>query len=430
MLLHNSAIEAFSFYLDPLSVYIEGIPAQFHHTRGNGLLSLPAVSDKMPTEFISEKAQGGITVKKVKVAVVGLGFGAEFVPIYQQYGRTECVSVCRRDEKKLKEFADDFSIGKRYTDYNALLQDPEIDAVHINSDLVSHGWMAIEALKAGKHVASTVTMSMDMDECQEIVRLEKETGKVYMMMETAVYTREYLYIKEMHRRGELGRIQFMRGSHQQNMSLPGWPAYWYGLPPMYYPTHAVSPLSDLLGRPVKAVRCLGSGRINEEYIPRYGSPFAAETVQLTFKDSDVAGEVTRSLFDTIRQYRESFDVYATKKSFEWEQCVGERPVVFSGFEDAQRVKVPDTGSMLPDEIARFALEHQIVDEEHVSFIQGNGHGGSHPHMVHEFIRAIDEGRKSHVSARVAANWTVAGLLAHASAMQEGKPLDMPEFALF
>ncbi|MCL1855952.1 MAG: gfo/Idh/MocA family oxidoreductase, partial [Clostridia bacterium] len=178
------------------------------------------------------------------------------------------------------------------------------------------------------------------------------------------------------------------------------------------------------------VRCVGSGRINEEYIIKYGSPFAAESMQLLFKDSDVAGEVTRTLFDTIRQYRESFDFYGTKMSFEWEQCAGENPVLFTGFEDARRVKIPDTDHMLPKEIAAFALENQIVDEQHVSFVQGNGHGGSHPHMVHEFISAILENRKSKVSARVAANWTVCGLLAHESAISGGAVLEMPEWAQY
>ena len=134
---------------------------------------------------------------KIRVAVVGLGFGAEFVPIYQAWEDTECVAVCRRDEAQLNRFADQFGIAKRYTDYLDMLKDPEIDAVHINSDLKSHGWMTIEALKAGKHVASTVTMAMTAAECEEIVRLEQSTGKVYMMMETSIYTREYLYFKRL-----------------------------------------------------------------------------------------------------------------------------------------------------------------------------------------------------------------------------------------
>lgn len=365
-------------------------------------------------------------MEKLRVAVVGLGFGAEFIPIYQAYEKAECVAICRRNAKKMDELGDKLGIEKRYTDFRELLKDKDIDAVHINSDLKEHGWMSIEALKAGKHVACTVTMAMTMDECKEIVRLEKETGLNYMMMETAVYTREYLYFKKMYEAGEVGRIQFMRGSHQQNMSLPGWPAYWYGMPPMFYPTHALGPLSDIIGKPAATVRCLGSGRINEEYIKNYGSPFAMETAQYTFADSDVVAEVSRSLFDTIRQYRESFDIYGTKKSFEWEQVVDENPVVFSGFEDASRVTVPDTDDMLPKEIAHFTLKNQIIDAEHVSFVQGSGHGGSHPHLVHEFVSSVLEKRPARVSARVGANWTMAGLLAHESAMKGGAVLEIPQ----
>lgn len=363
---------------------------------------------------------------KVRVAVIGLGFGGEFVPIYQKHPNAECIAVCRRDEKLLNEFADEFGIKKRYTNYSELLNDPEIDAVHINTALGDHAPMAIQALNAGKHVASTVTMGMTVDECAEIVGLEQKSKKVYMMMETSVYTREYLYFKSLYQKGEIGRIQFMRGSHQQNMGLPGWPEYWYGLPPMYYPTHAVAPLSDILDKPMTSVRCLGSGRIREDFISKYNSPYAVETAQFSYAESDVVSEVTRSLFDTARQYRESFDIYGSVKSFEWEQLTDECPVVFSGFEDAERIKVPDTDFMLPPEIAEFSLSNRIVDKSHVSFIQGSGHGGSHPHMVHEFISAIREGRRAHIDSKKAANWTIAGILAHESAKQGGTIIEIPQ----
>lgn len=367
---------------------------------------------------------------KLRVAVVGLGFGGEFVPIYQEYSKAECVAVCRRNEQKLNEFADAQNVPKRYTDFDEMLKDPDIDAVHINTDLFSHAQFAVKALKAGKHVASTTPMGMTVEECKAIYDAAKESGKNYMFMETSVYTREFLYFKKMYENGEVGRLQLLRGSHQQNMSLPGWPEYWYGLPPMWYPTHAIAPLSEILRKPIKRIRCIGSGRINEDYIKRYNSPFAAESIHLEFKDTDVAGEVTRTLFDTIRQYRESFDFYGTKKSFEWEQCVGDNPVVFSGYEDAERVHIPDTDDMLPSDIAHFCLKNQIIDKDHVSFIQGDGHGGSHPHLVKEFVESCLEGRDSHITAQVSANWNIAGILAHESAMQGGTIIDMPEWTLF
>src|SRR5690606_13644132 len=184
---------------------------------------------------------------KIKVAVVGLGFGAEFIPIYQRHPDTEMYAICQRNEQKLNEIGDQFGVERRYTRYEDLLKDPEVDAVHINTPIADHAWMSKAALDAGKHAASTVPMATTIEECLAIVEAERKSGKRYMMMETAVYTREFLYVKDLHNRGEIGKIQFLRGSHQQNMSLPGWPDYWYGFPPMHYATHAVSPLLDLAG---------------------------------------------------------------------------------------------------------------------------------------------------------------------------------------
>lgn len=363
---------------------------------------------------------------KVRVAVVGLGFGAEFVPIYQRHPDAECYAICQRNKENLNKIGDEFGIENRFTKFEDLLKIKEIDAIHIVTPIADHAWMTVKSLRAGKHTACTVPMATTIEDCLEIVRAREESGKVYMMMETAVYTREFLYAKELVETGKLGKIQFLRGSHQQNMSLPGWPDYWYGFPPMHYATHAVSPLLALSGKRVEHVVCFGSGTIRDDYAKRYGSPFAIETALMKLKDSDLACELTRSLFDTIRQYRESFDVYGTKLSFEWEQIAGEGPVIFSGYEDAKRIEVPDYGHLLPKEIAPFTVRGVYDEEhEHTSFIQGAGHGGSHPHLVHEFIRAIVEERESAVDAKIAANWTMAGICAHESAMNGGRKIDVP-----
>jgi predicted dehydrogenase len=258
--------------------------------------------------------------QKVRVAIIGLGFGAEFVPIYQNHPHAEMFAICQRSKEKLNQIGDALGVEVRYTKFEDVLADPRVDAIHINTPIPDHAAQSLAGLQAGKHVACTVPMATTIGECESIVKAQRASGKIYMMMETVVYSREYLFVKELYEKGELGRIQFLRGSHQQDMD--GWPDYWPGLPPMHYATHCVSPCLALLGKHAESVVCHGSGRIREELIGRYGSPFALETATFKIRDSDVVAEVTRSLFDTARQYRESFDATGSKKSLEWQQVEG------------------------------------------------------------------------------------------------------------
>src|SRR6478672_12281558 len=155
------------------------------------------------------------TDKRIRVAIVGLGFGAEFIPIYQRHPNAEMYAICRRDKTELDVCGDRFGISKRYTSYDDLLRDPNVDAVHINSPIQDHASQSIAALKAGKHVASTVPAATTIDECRQIVEAQRESGKVYMMMETVVYSREYLFVEGLYDSCELRLIQFLRGCHQQ-----------------------------------------------------------------------------------------------------------------------------------------------------------------------------------------------------------------------
>src|SRR5690554_2914064 len=130
--------------------------------------------------------------KNINVAIVGLGFGAEFIPIYQRHPNANMYAICQRNTDKLNGIGDKFSIDVRYQDYDELLKDENIDAVHINTPIPNHAEQSIKALKAGKHVACTVPMATTVDECKQIVEAVKETGLTYMMMETVLYAREFL----------------------------------------------------------------------------------------------------------------------------------------------------------------------------------------------------------------------------------------------
>src|SRR5512133_3490887 len=121
------------------------------------------------------------STRKTNVAIVGLGFGAEFIPLWQKHPHACCAAICQRTPQKLNAVGDYFGVEKRYTDFPELLKDPAIDVVHINSPIPDHAWMSIAALKAGKHVACTVPMATSIADCKKIVDLVKQTGLKYMM---------------------------------------------------------------------------------------------------------------------------------------------------------------------------------------------------------------------------------------------------------
>src|SRR5262245_29747963 len=169
--------------------------------------------------------------QKVNVAIVGLGFGAEFIPIYQRHLGANMYAICQRNAEKLNRVGDAVKIGKRLIRFEDVLADPNVDFVHINSPIPDHGWMSIAALNAGKHVMCTVPMATRIEECYEITALVKKTGLKYMMAETVVYSREFLFLKDLYRKGELGKIQHLAASHPQDMD--GWPDYWQRMIPMH-----------------------------------------------------------------------------------------------------------------------------------------------------------------------------------------------------
>ena len=367
--------------------------------------------------------------KPVNVAMVGLGFGAEFLPIYQAHPNAHVAAICRRNEVELNKVGDALGIEKRYTEFEDVLADPSVDFVHINSPIDDHAWMSMEALKAGKHVMCTVPMATTIEECDQICNLVAETGLKYMMAETVVYSREYLYIKDLYDRGELGKIQYMKASHPQDMD--GWPSYWEKMIPMHYATHVVSPILGLVDGKAEYVSCFGSGTVRDNIREKSGSPFAVESCHIKIADSDVSAQIWRFLYDTARQYRESFDVYGTKKSFEWTLVEGDEHVLHTAkkaeHEIPERVSVPDFAHLLPAEIQKFT--QTIEDADHLSFVQGGGHGGSHPHLVNEFVSALLENRDPLPNAVTSANWTCVGICAHESAMQGGQVVSLPTFTL-
>ncbi len=374
---------------------------------------------------------------KLKAALVGLSFGGSFVPIWADHPNVDEIVICDLDEEKVKRFKEAYPNVTVAKSFEAILADETIDAVHLVTAIPDHAAQTVRVLDAGKHCACTVPMATTLDEIREITAAVRRSGKNYMMMETTLYTYQYFYLKDLIESGELGRIQLMRGSHYQDMEF--WPKYWLGLPPFWYGTHALSPMITLSGSRVDRVSCLGSGTMRDELVANYGNPFPAETTHLHFANG-LAGEATRTLFETARVYQEGLFVYGSKKSFEWGFTDWSTPIVttMSTRTDGRRgnitqheeVQMPNYYQYLPEELWKYTVGNNYDPEnpqESLKKGSGAGHHGSHAHMVHEFVSSIIEGRKAWTDEVLSANICAAGICSHLSALRDGEWVTVPTF---
>ena len=358
---------------------------------------------------------------KIIVAVVGLRFGADFVPIYRDHPDVESVVLCDPDETRRNEVGDKHHIAARFSTLDDLLNNGTCDAVHLVTPVALHAAQVCQVLEAGKHCASAVPMAANMNDLHTLIAAQGRAGKNYMMMETSVYTREFLYAKQRQEGGAFGNLTFLRGAHIQD--LEGLPSYWQGYPPMHYITHALSPLLRLAENRAAKVSCLGSGTLTPDQRGDYDNPFPLQSALFRLANSDLAAEVTMAFFQTARPYTESFSVYGDRAGFEWPQREG-NPAFWYEWEArpenrrgrpvrATPIYAPFRPDLLPPALAPYA---------------NGGHGGSHPHLAHEFIRSIVENRAPAIDARTAAHWTASGFCAHQSALQDGAWVSIPDFA--
>ena len=375
-------------------------------------------------------------MKKIRVALVGLGFGGCFVDIYKNHPNVAEVTVCDTNQALADTFCERFSV-KKHASFEEILEDPAIDAVHLVTPIPLHEEQTVRVLNAGKHCACTVPMATSLDGIRRITEAARASKKNYMMMETTLYTYQFFYVKQMLENGALGRIQFLRGSHYQDMS--NWPSYWMGLPPMWYGTHAIAPMVALSGSRIESVVCFGSGTMDESLHTQYGNPYPVESALFAFENG-LKAEATRSLFETARVYQEGMFVYGSEQSLEWGFSDGDLPYITSYVGEpgqnrgrplvCEQREMPNFHRYLPEALQRFTVGADfdpLNPQESLKKGAGGGHHGSHPHLVHEFVMSIVEERKPWIDEVLGGNITAAGICAHESAMNDGERVTVPLF---
>ena len=350
--------------------------------------------------------------RKIKVGISGFGlcqFGAGFG--FQDHPNVEVVAVSDVIPERCDGLAKACRCDKKYPSHEKMVEDDNIEAVFIATDAPSHARLAVLSLNRGKHVASAVpAVYASVGDGHELFETVKKTGLTYMMFETSCYRDDLYAMNKLYKAGKFGKLVYSEGEYYHYMPTPlgSYKGWRIGLPPQLYPTHSNAYYCGVTGGSFTEVTCLGMPSIIDQFQPQnnvYQNPFGTEVA--LFRTSEGGMSRMAVSWDTPGYDGEMGRIRGQKGSF-----FGHFPglTVEGKFDGLEKAEIPLKPALPPNVSTGF-------------------HGGSHGHLTNEFIMSILENRKPSVDITMALNLTVAGIVAHQSALKDGETLKIPQFKM-
>lgn len=159
-------------------------------------------------------------MRKIKTAVFGAGFmGKVHVEQIRRLGNVEVVALAAVSEDEAKSFGAKYGIDRTTADWQSLLSDASIEAVHICTPNVLHYPMSKAALEAGKAVLCEKPLTATVDEARELVDLAKAKGLPNAVNHNLRYYPAVQQIRQMIANGDLGEILSVNGTYYQDWLL-------------------------------------------------------------------------------------------------------------------------------------------------------------------------------------------------------------------
>jgi len=409
----------------------------------------------------------------LKIGVCGAGrFGAQFIPLFQAHPDVDEVCVADAFPDRLAEKAAEFGVARTFSSLDDLCRS-DVDAIAIFTQRWLHGPQAVQALKAGKHVYSSVPSAVTIEELDELVKTVEDTGLCYMLGETSYYRPQTIWCREKFANGDFGEFVYGEGQYHHDMShfyysymhsgKEGWMPT-ASFPPMLYPTHSVSHILGVTLSRMTSVSCLGFVDRHEDGVFRedvslWGNVFSNETALYRCADGGMArqnefrrngaGESRQTIIGTTAAYEEQTDHgvwtwldfgegYKKDGVIDYRHTNG---IVKKRKEDATWVR--DTSGVEITEENLGDLPREYLGKKHlgvskVHHVQRlpkefvghkNGHEGSHQFLVVDFVEALTTGMVPPNHVWLAARYNAPGIIAHGSAKRDGERLPIPDFGL-
>ncbi len=167
--------------------------------------------------------------------------------------RAELVAICDTDLERVKEKAELYNIPDYYLDHKELLARDDIDAVTLPLPDQVHAEIAIDAMRAGKHVLCEKPMALSREDCVAMINVARETGMQLMVGQIGRYTPAFVKAKELFDAGEIGELMFIESEYAHDYSALGGAGGWR-VTPERHPIlgggcHAIDLIRMIAGNP-------------------------------------------------------------------------------------------------------------------------------------------------------------------------------------
>ncbi len=157
----------------------------------------------------------------VNVGVIGAGVGRLHVAAYHRLGNARVVALAGLDTKRCRQLAAEYGIPRLFSDYQELLAQEDVEAVSVCTPNYLHAPMAIEALRAGKHVLCEKPLALSVAEAEAIVMAAREANRKLMVTFNYRFRGDSQTLKRHIEAGGLGEIYYAKVGWLRRSGIPG-----------------------------------------------------------------------------------------------------------------------------------------------------------------------------------------------------------------
>ena len=352
--------------------------------------------------------------RKIRVGVVGGGFGASFQWHLDPNCTVEAVSDLIPGRRSHLQRV--YKCDKPYESLEKLVLDPKIEAVAVFTGAPDHVRHCVEVMKHGKHCICAVPAAMSLEEAQLLKETKERTGLKYMMAETSYYRSACMFARQLWQDGLFGKFVYVECEYYHFLAGPHGQRYWWqngkptwrhGYAPMLYPTHSTGYHVGVTRERITHVACLGWGDEHPDLQKnQYNNPFWNMTT------------LGRCSGGNICRFNVMYNIVAGGERAQW---LGEKLSVYMPGSAGQPFAIKAHGKPPVTTMPNYS---ELLPE---AMRIGSGHGGSHTFLTHEFIAALVEEREPAIDLYESLAMTVPGIVAQQSALKGGEQLKVPSF---